>query len=850
MHFSYCYCKIVHMRKKEILSVLDSLHQINEHIMKNLDAGVAADPGVLADCQESAIAVGNEIENAKGEGGEAVRLLEAYCENIYRISAQPEDYAGCRKLGKKIQRQLAQIRNLVKYDMADDRRQIVFLPYKASMWDSLESVFRAAAADPDCDAYVIPIPYYDKNPDGSLGQMHYEGDEYPADVPVVDYNSYDFQARHPDVIYIHNPYDKYNHVTSVHPFFYAQNLRQYTDMLVYIPYFVLNDIKPDNAAAVKGMEHFCVLPATVYADRVIVQSEDMRRIYINVLTETMGAETRAVWEKKICGYGSPKYDKVLHTSAADATLPEEWRRVVEKPDGSRKKVVFYNVTVSALLQYEERLLCKIRSVLSLFRENSGEVALLWRPHPLMRATLDSMRPALAEEYEEIVREYRQEGWGIYDDSADLNRAIALSDVYYGDTSSVKKLFETVGKQTIWQNVETTTRFYPIADTRAIAYADGAYWYLERGDNTLYRLSAEEFRVSRIGTVPEPKSVDLYTDAVSVGDKIFFLPGPAQAVAVYDRRREKLYTIPLREYGEGVTSKFSSGVVQGKYLYLIPCTYPALVIIDTETDETDYCALDGLRSGAAPGTLFSTGKAAVMGDDLFFACQAGKSILRYHIRQHTIEELFPLGRAVSWLHIFHTDGGLWLVPCDIRDGILLWNPETDRQEEILHLPEKTVEEAVERGIKRFNLDVGGRIRSGELPLFGYGALCGEDIYLFSRVDGINLVIHTRERRYEFWDVDVNWPSEQVIRNLGWAVKFIRMIEREGERYLICGVSREWYKLCGGRWERVRRNVSDEDNGGPVFYLDTQRAVWAAETDSDAGEQIGERIHREMKKLLAE
>ena len=98
--------------------------------------------------------------------------------------------------------------------------------------------------------------------------------------------------------------------------------------------------------------------------------------------------------------------------------------------------------------------------------------------------------------------------------------------------------------------------------------------------------------------------------------------------------------------------------------------------------------------------------------------------------------------------------------------------------------------------------------------------------------------------------MNWPSEQVIRNLGWAVKFIRMIEREGERYLICGVSREWYKLCGGRWERVRRNVSDEDNGGPVFYLDTQRAVWAAETDSDAGEQIGERIHREMKKLLAE
>ena len=42
--------------------------------------------------------------------------------------------------------------------------EAIFLPYKASMWDSLESVWKAADADPECDAYVIPIPYYDKNP--------------------------------------------------------------------------------------------------------------------------------------------------------------------------------------------------------------------------------------------------------------------------------------------------------------------------------------------------------------------------------------------------------------------------------------------------------------------------------------------------------------------------------------------------------------------------------------------------------------------------------------------------------------------------------------------------------------
>lgn len=57
--------------------------------------------------------------------------------------------------------------------------EVVFLPYKASMWDSLESVWRKYDADPEWRAKVVPIPYYDKNADGSFGEYHYEGNEYP-----------------------------------------------------------------------------------------------------------------------------------------------------------------------------------------------------------------------------------------------------------------------------------------------------------------------------------------------------------------------------------------------------------------------------------------------------------------------------------------------------------------------------------------------------------------------------------------------------------------------------------------------------------------------------------------------
>ena len=43
-----------------------------------------------------------------------------------------------------------------------DKKEVVFLPYKASMWDSLESVWMAAKEDEDYIARVMPIPYFDK----------------------------------------------------------------------------------------------------------------------------------------------------------------------------------------------------------------------------------------------------------------------------------------------------------------------------------------------------------------------------------------------------------------------------------------------------------------------------------------------------------------------------------------------------------------------------------------------------------------------------------------------------------------------------------------------------------------
>ncbi len=410
---------------------------------------------VLEQCQQAAISLGNLIEKYEDPGSEIVGRLEEYCEMIFHIY-QDLQSGGAQDLNMLQAKMDGYIDSTVStIEAMPTELETVFLPYKASMWDSLESVWKKADADPLCHAYVIPIPYCDRNPDGSVKEVHYEADQYPKYVPITNYTEYDFEERHPDQIYIHNPYDGNNYVTSVDPFFYSENMKQFTNELIYIPYFVLSEPpKPDAknfAKYLEGLEKFVLVPGVVNADKTIVQSEEMKDCYVRVLTKHMGRDTKKIWEERILGLGSPKIDKVLNTHIEDLEIPEEWKKIYTNADGKRKKIVLYNTSLAALLKNDEQMIQKIQDVLKIFKENSEEVVVLWRPHPLLEATLESMRPELVVEYRKLKQDFLAEGYGIFDETADLDRAIILSDAYYGDWSSVVWLYQKTEKPIMIQN---------------------------------------------------------------------------------------------------------------------------------------------------------------------------------------------------------------------------------------------------------------------------------------------------------------------------------------------------------------------------------------------------------------
>lgn len=423
--------------KKKLLELIKSMKSAHKEAEKTRSIEIRKE--ILANCQEAAIEIGMFLEKDSDSHKNIVEILEQYCEFLYQISIL-DKYENLSDEFRKVEELLFKVEKCIVGISC--RYEFLFLPYKASMWDSLESVWRAAKENSNVDTYVMPIPYFDKLPDKSFGEMHYEIEAFPKEISLTHYGEYDIEARKPDAVFIHNPYDQFNLVTSVPEECYLSIIKKHTEMLVYIPYFLArND---------KVAEEYCVLPGTIHANRVIVQSEKVRDIYIQSYKEAMERSGICVLKeelnKKFLSLGSPKLDKIYSDLKKEAEVPEEWENII-----NNRKVVFYNTHLRSVMQEGgELFLEKLKKVLATFKKKK-EIALLWRPHPLVLSTIKAMNPDLLIYYEKIVEEYKEGNWGIYDDTADFNRAVRISHAYYGDYGSVVELFKKSGKPVLIQN---------------------------------------------------------------------------------------------------------------------------------------------------------------------------------------------------------------------------------------------------------------------------------------------------------------------------------------------------------------------------------------------------------------
>jgi len=294
----------------------DELVRMKEEIAQALENATNAEQvlDLLAASQQLAVDLGNMLEQFLGENCSVIPLLEQYCEEIYKVyvkvSGRESDEAASEN--RNIAEVLAdscegldRLLDAIGDDLrrnAYERKTVLFLPVFAKDWDSMRNLWQQYEKDPLCDVYVATLPYYYKDYDGSPASVCYEAEMFPEELEISDYNLLTpeyLEMLHPDVIVMQNSYDSWNPAFSVPETFYSLNLRKYTDELVYISPFTVEEYTKSNEREYSNMRYYVTMPGVVYADRILVQSEALKQIYIERLTEFAGEATRNVWEKRV-----------------------------------------------------------------------------------------------------------------------------------------------------------------------------------------------------------------------------------------------------------------------------------------------------------------------------------------------------------------------------------------------------------------------------------------------------------------------------------------------------------------------------------------------------------------------
>lgn len=645
---------------EEFIELLKEAHGAITEAMKANQKELAMD--LLSQCQDGALKLGELIESAEGEGVKTISLLEDYCELVYQTYVeigQGQENQG-HVAFKGLHEQLAQIENSVHNDIRI-RREAVFLPYKASMWDSLESVWRAAEEDPDCDAYVIPIPYYDKAPDGSFKEMYYEGEQYPEYVPITKYDAFDFKAHHPDMIFIHNPYDAANFVTSVHPFFYSKNIKKYTDCLVYVPYY----------ATTGGMsEGQSLCPAYIHADYIVIQSEKYKKFFDPMIPD-----------EKFLPFGSPKFDSVIKKCQNPPEPPEDWKKKMEG-----RKVYFYNTSLNSMLDNTEKFLKKMEYVFDCFRGREG-ACLLWRPHPLLESALDSMRKQKRSAYDELKQKFIQEDWGIYDDTPDIESTIALCDAYIGDMrTSVTSLFGIVGKPMFILNNsihhepgENDWRGEIVTGFSRDGYDE---WKITQG-NKLYHSPNNDYRYEYYCDLSEYAAGGYYMRAIEANSKIYVCPANAQDILVIQDKKI-IKKIELERHLEN-PGAFCAAWRIGGYIFLVPNQYPAAVRLDIRKDEVAYIVgVNDIFAKEVDGRR-RIGGSCVWGQYLMLASPTDNQVLAIDSESMHAQRLTTKAEnKCGCMLMAVADTEIWLLPYSGKT-ITRWNPDTGEMKEYSNIP---------------------------------------------------------------------------------------------------------------------------------------------------------------------
>ena len=426
---------------KKIINGNDDRHPdiktFKELIMDSYDRlkGVVFNINDQNDCvsvQDSAIDLGNlceqycspakvrDIENENQGPFDCVKtiaILEKICDRVFELHTA---YGENRDVNH-INNLIAEIKAITE-DLSDSItgevvsvKTAAFVCFKPEYFEVYGDEYNRLKSE-GYNIAVIPVSYSYKNYDGTTHDTQYITEGYSDDVKLVNFEEYDPALYHPDVIYIQYPYDEWNPTTIIDGRYFSSKLRYCTDKLVYIPWFTVEEFKESDERQYHNMKDYVLMPALVNADEVILQSENMRKLYISKLTGWLGEGTKHIWEQKIVSSKT---------------------QTAEKSDDNKKKCLMYHIELSSFAEYDN---CTgvIREKIKYLEEaiSENKLDIIWFQDILFEKQLREMFPDKYKEYVNIRNNTKLKcilSEPLTPGSMEEKQIIDDIDAYYGDS---------------------------------------------------------------------------------------------------------------------------------------------------------------------------------------------------------------------------------------------------------------------------------------------------------------------------------------------------------------------------------------------------------------------------------
>lgn len=294
------------------------------------------------------------------------------------------------EIGKRITNKIIELHGSSNFTIG-------FLPYKRSMWNSMESVYQECQKA-DAAACILPLPYYLMPEKKVVCEL----DLFPAnalDISMLKKISFDY-------LVIHYPYDGNNKVTSMLPEYYTAQLRNY-GKVIFIPYSCSSGIFTRLHAGLANIDY------------AFLRSEEECEAFI-----AEWAEHGVDFSGRVFGFGSPKMDAMQKCSYGSATL-----------------------VINSLAPYLSAPFVKIDAYQTVITHEIGRGRkVIFRPHPLLRQTIKSMRPDTAEAYSEFIKWCNEQENVIVDETENLEQVLEQADYLVSDPSSVLEMWQSTGRE--------------------------------------------------------------------------------------------------------------------------------------------------------------------------------------------------------------------------------------------------------------------------------------------------------------------------------------------------------------------------------------------------------------------